>query len=165
MEPSAPPSPVATHSPVPRLGVALTERGSLQGEAAGAQVASNRQERPHIDMLLHHDSQRSSDHEGSRFQGLEEHHESPDGGRTGRHSPPPTLPVDISAGYYHVERLVRRGRHQGQIQYLEKWREYLNSENSWEFEAPLRQDCPDAVDAFDQKYQAPRHQTSGAPRQ
>ncbi|CEG41739.1 Chromo domain/shadow [Plasmopara halstedii] len=38
-----------------------------------------------------------------------------------------------------------------------KWREYPDYENSWEFEVPLWQDCPEVVDAYDQKdYDAPR---------
>ncbi|CEG36881.1 uncharacterized protein PHALS_04134 [Plasmopara halstedii] len=56
MEPSAPPLPAATHSPAPRLGVSPTERGSPQGEAAGARRAPNYQERPHSKMLLQHDA-------------------------------------------------------------------------------------------------------------
>ncbi|CEG45139.1 FOG: Transposon-encoded proteins with TYA, reverse transcriptase, integrase domains in various combinations [Plasmopara halstedii] len=77
MVPSAPPSHAATHLPALRLGVAPTECGCPQGDAAGARRASNHQERPHSDMLLQHDAQRRSDHEELRPQGLEEHHESP----------------------------------------------------------------------------------------
>ncbi|CEG43891.1 Heterochromatin-associated protein HP1 and related CHROMO domain proteins [Plasmopara halstedii] len=142
MAPRAPPLHAATHSPAPLLGVAPTERGSPHGEAAGARRAFNRQERSHSDMLLQHDGQRISDHEGPRLQGLEEQHESPDGGRPGHHRPPPEL-LDASGDvHYHVERLVGRRRRQGQTQYLVKWRGYPDSENPWEFEAPLRQDFP-----------------------
>ncbi|CEG41857.1 uncharacterized protein PHALS_12173 [Plasmopara halstedii] len=112
MEPSAPPLSTAVHSPAPRLGVATTESGSLQGEAAGTRRALNRQEHPHSNMLLQHDAQRSSDYEGPRPQGLEEHHESPDGGRPGRQRPPPTFLDENGDIHYHVERLVGRRRHQ-----------------------------------------------------
>ncbi|CEG44739.1 Heterochromatin-associated protein HP1 and related CHROMO domain proteins [Plasmopara halstedii] len=160
MAPSAPPLPAAMHSPAPRLAVAPTERGSPQGEAAGARRTLNHQERPHGVMLLQRDAQRSSDHESPHPQGLEVYRESPDGDRPGRHRPPPTLLDEIDDVHYHVERLVGRRRHQGQTIYLVKWREYPDSENSWEFETPLWQDHSDAVDAFDQEDQdAPRHQT------
>ncbi|CEG50067.1 hypothetical protein F444_21326 [Plasmopara halstedii] len=153
MEPSDPPLLAAMHLSAPQLEVAPTDSGSPQGEAAGARRAINRQERPHSDMLLQHDAQRSSDHKGPRPQALEERHESLDGSRPGRQCLPLTLLDDNGDVHYHVERLVRRRRHQGQTQYLVKWRGYPDSENLLEFETPLQQDCPDAVDAFDQKDQ------------
>ncbi|CEG43328.1 Heterochromatin-associated protein HP1 and related CHROMO domain proteins [Plasmopara halstedii] len=149
MEPSAPPLPAATHLPTPQLGVAPTERGSHQGMAAGARRAPNHQERPHSDMPLQHDAQPSFDHEGSHPQGLEEHRESPGGNRPSRHRQPPTLLDESGDVHYHVERLVGRRRYQGQTQYLVKWWGYPDSENSWEFETPLRQDCSGTVNAFD----------------
>ena len=39
----------------------------------------------------------------------------------------------------------------GSYQYLVKWRVYPDSENSWEFEIPLRQNCPYAVDVFEHR--------------
>ncbi|ETO99762.1 hypothetical protein F441_22818, partial [Phytophthora nicotianae CJ01A1] len=63
--------------------------------------------------------------------------------------PPPALLNGRGEPHYHVERLVARRRHRGRTQYLVKWRGYPHSQNSWEFELPLREDCPDVVDAYD----------------
>jgi hypothetical protein len=63
--------------------------------------------------------------------------------------PPAALLDEQGDLHYHVERLLARRRCQGQYQYRVKWRGYPHSENSWEFEVPLRHDCPDVVDAFD----------------
>ncbi|CAI5714511.1 unnamed protein product [Hyaloperonospora brassicae] len=65
--------------------------------------------------------------------------------------PPPTLLDEQGNRQFHVERLLKRRRRQGQYQYLVKWRGYPESENSWEFEVPLRQDCPYAVDVFEHR--------------
>jgi hypothetical protein len=70
--------------------------------------------------------------------------------------PPVALLDEQGDLHYHVERLLARRRCQGQYQYLVKWRGYPHSENSWEFEVPLRQDCPDVVDAFDRHDHQPR---------
>ena len=64
------------------------------------------------------------------------------------HQPPSTLLAEHGNLQFHVERLLKRRRHKGQHQYLVKWRGYPESENSWEFEVPLWQDCPFAVDVF-----------------
>ncbi|ETI29680.1 hypothetical protein F443_23204 [Phytophthora nicotianae P1569] len=63
--------------------------------------------------------------------------------------PPPALLDERGEPHYHVERLVARRRHRDRTQYLVKWRGYPHSQNSWEFEVPLREDCPDVVDAYD----------------
>ena len=67
------------------------------------------------------------------------------------HRPPPALLDEKGNLQFHVERLLKRRRHKGQYQYLVKWRGYPESENSWEFEVPLRQDCPYAVDVFERR--------------
>jgi hypothetical protein len=69
------------------------------------------------------------------------------------HRPPPTLLDEQGNRQFHVERLLQRRRRKGQYQYLVKWRGYPDSENSWEFETPLRQDCPYAVDVFEHRDQ------------
>ncbi|OWZ04155.1 hypothetical protein PHMEG_00023990 [Phytophthora megakarya] len=71
--------------------------------------------------------------------------------------PPPALLDEHGELYYHVERLMVRRRRQGRNQYLVKWRGYSHSQNSWEFEVPLRQDCPDVVDAYDRVHPMPGH--------
>ena len=68
-----------------------------------------------------------------------------------RYRPPPALLDEHGNPHFHVERVLRRRRRQGQTQYLVKWKGYPESENSWEFEIPLRQDCPYAVDAFERR--------------
>jgi hypothetical protein len=73
----------------------------------------------------------------------------PSGGGRAQARPPAALLDEQGGVHYHVERLLARRRCKGQYQYLVKWRGYPHSENSWEFEVPLRQDCPDVVDAFD----------------
>ncbi|ETI30508.1 hypothetical protein F443_22369, partial [Phytophthora nicotianae P1569] len=60
--------------------------------------------------------------------------------------PPPALLDERGEPDYHVERLVARRRHRGRTQYVVKWRGYPHSQNSWEFEVRLREDCPDAYD-------------------
>ena len=65
--------------------------------------------------------------------------------------PPPTLLDEQGNRHFHVERLLKRRRRQGQYQYLVKWRGYPESENSWEFEVPLGQDCPYALDVFEHR--------------
>ena len=73
--------------------------------------------------------------------------ESPAAGR-----PPHALLDEQGELHYHVERLMARRRRQGHTQYLVKWRGYPHSQNSWEFEVPLRQDCPDVVNAYDRDH-------------
>lgn len=63
---------------------------------------------------------------------------------------PSTLLDERGELHFHVERLLARRRHRDHTQYLVKWRGEPNSYNSWEYEVPLRQDCPEAVDAFNQ---------------
>ena len=64
--------------------------------------------------------------------------------------PPPALLDEQANRQFHVERVLGRRRRQGQYQYLVKWRGYVKSENSLEFEVPLRQDCSYAVDVYEQ---------------
>jgi hypothetical protein len=78
-----------------------------------------------------------------------EENSTPSGRSRAQHRPPAALLDEQGDLHYHVERLLARRRCQGQNQYLVKWRGYPHSQNSWEFEVPLRQDCPDVVDAFD----------------
>ncbi|KAG3066800.1 hypothetical protein PI125_g23788 [Phytophthora idaei] len=70
--------------------------------------------------------------------------------------PPPALLDEHGELHYHVECLVARRRRQGRTQYLVKWRGYPHPQNSWEFEVPLRQDCPDVVDAYDLAHPLPK---------
>ncbi|ETI34724.1 hypothetical protein F443_18839, partial [Phytophthora nicotianae P1569] len=80
--------------------------------------------------------------------------------------PPPALLDEHGEPHYHVERLVARRRHRGRTQYLVKWRGYPYSQNSWEFEMPLREDCRDVVDAYDVAHPLPiRHMVSRLRRQ
>ncbi|KAG4038549.1 hypothetical protein PC123_g25889 [Phytophthora cactorum] len=74
----------------------------------------------------------------------------------GEACPPPALLDEHGELHYHVERLMARRRRQGRTQYLVKWRGYRHSHNSWEFEVPLRQDCPDVVDAYDLAHPLPK---------
>ena len=67
--------------------------------------------------------------------------------------PPPTLLDEQGNQQFHVEKILQRRRRSGQYQYLVKWRGYPESENSWEFEILLRQDCPYAVDVFERRAQ------------
>ncbi|GMF28606.1 unnamed protein product [Phytophthora fragariaefolia] len=64
--------------------------------------------------------------------------------------PPPALLDKQGNRQFHVERILAKRRCRGHNQYLVKWRGYPHSENAWEFEVPLRQDCHGVVDAFDQ---------------
>ncbi|GMG18118.1 unnamed protein product [Phytophthora fragariaefolia] len=64
--------------------------------------------------------------------------------------PPPALLDEPGNRHFHVERILAKRRCRGHYQYLVNWRGYPHSENSWEFEVPLRQDCPGVVNAFDQ---------------
>ena len=57
---------------------------------------------------------------------------------------------------FDVERVLGRRRRQDQYQCLVKWKGNPESENSWEFEVPLRQDCPYAVDVYEQLAQGQR---------
>ncbi|KAG2780812.1 hypothetical protein PC129_g23664 [Phytophthora cactorum] len=74
----------------------------------------------------------------------------------GEPRPPPALLGEHGELHYHVERLVAQRRRQGRTQYLVKWRGYPHSQNPWEFEVPLRQDCPDIVDAYDLAHPLPK---------
>ena len=65
------------------------------------------------------------------------------------HRPPPALLDKQGNLQFHVEKILQRRRRHGQYQYLVKWRGYPESENSWEYEVPLLQDCPYAVEVFE----------------
>ncbi|KAI9906474.1 hypothetical protein PsorP6_002840 [Peronosclerospora sorghi] len=64
--------------------------------------------------------------------------------------PPPVLDTE-GTPHYHVERLMARRHHRGETQYLAKWKGYPHSQNSWEYETPLRQYCRDVVDALERE--------------
>ncbi|CCI50318.1 unnamed protein product [Albugo candida] len=68
--------------------------------------------------------------------------------------PPPALLDKQGNLHFHVEKVLARRRRHGQNQYLTKWRGYPESENSWEYEIPLRQDFPYAMDVFEHHRQA-----------
>ncbi|KAE8900547.1 hypothetical protein PF007_g10697 [Phytophthora fragariae] len=72
---------------------------------------------------------------------------------------PPALLDEHGELHYHVEGLLKRRQHRGHTQYLVQWR---GEPPSWEYEVPLRQDCPQAVDAFDRGH--PRRSTSSQPK-
>ncbi|KAG3121218.1 hypothetical protein PC116_g28182 [Phytophthora cactorum] len=74
----------------------------------------------------------------------------------GEARPPPALLDEHGELHYHVERLVARRRRHDYIQYLVKWRGYPHSKITWEFEVPLRQDCPDVVDDNDLAHPLPK---------
>ncbi|KAE9050484.1 hypothetical protein PR001_g2348 [Phytophthora rubi] len=61
---------------------------------------------------------------------------------------PPALLDEHGELHYHEERLHKRHQHRGHNQYLVQWR---GEPPSWDYEVPLRQDCPQAVDAFDRE--------------
>ncbi|GMF45615.1 unnamed protein product [Phytophthora fragariaefolia] len=113
--------------------------------AAGAASQSHRNndshadERPGRELGAHSNSERTQSPRST----------SPEASAAARR-PPPALLDEQGNHHYHMERILARRRCRGQNQYLVKWRGYSHSENSWEFEVPLRQDCPDVVDAFDQ---------------
>ncbi|ETP04581.1 hypothetical protein F441_18679, partial [Phytophthora nicotianae CJ01A1] len=80
--------------------------------------------------------------------------------------PHPALLGEHGEPHYHVECHVARRRHRGRTQYLVKWRGYPHSQSAWEFEMPLREDCPDVVDAYDLAHPLPiRHMGSRLRRQ
>ncbi|CEG44533.1 uncharacterized protein PHALS_00889 [Plasmopara halstedii] len=108
--PGAHPTHGVTNSSARRPGAAPTERDSAQRDAFGVQSASSSRGFPHSGMRHGQDAQQSSDGDGPCPGELEEHRESPDGGRPGRHRPPPTLLEENGDVHYHVERLVRRRR-------------------------------------------------------
>ena len=62
--------------------------------------------------------------------------------------PPPASLDEQGNLQFHVKKLLNRRHHKGQCRYLVKWRGYPESKNSWEFEVPLRQDYPYAVDVL-----------------
>jgi len=63
--------------------------------------------------------------------------------------PPPALLDPQGRKHYLVEALVQKRLRRGMRQFLVKWRGYPHSQNSWEPESVLREDCPDLVRAFD----------------
>ncbi|GMF57399.1 unnamed protein product [Phytophthora fragariaefolia] len=134
--------------------------------AAGAASQSHRNsdshadERPGRELGAHSNSERTQSPRST----------SPEASAAAR-LPPPGLLDEQGNHHYHVERILARRRCHGQNQYLVMWRGYPHSENSWEFEVPLRLDCPDVVDAFDQldqqrpKDSRPPRRSSRASRQ
>ncbi|GMF46155.1 unnamed protein product [Phytophthora fragariaefolia] len=86
--------------------------------------------------------------------------QSVDAVRPGRTSPPLRAPPPLlgseGALYYHVEKLLKRRRRNGQYQYLVKWRGYPGSRNSWEPGARLEEDCADIVAAFESAHEPGR---------
>ncbi|ETI53689.1 hypothetical protein F443_03400 [Phytophthora nicotianae P1569] len=75
--------------------------------------------------------------------------------------PPPALLDEHGESHYHVERYVAWRRRRYRTQYLAKWKGYPHSQNSWEFEVPLHEGCPDVVDAYALAHQLPMsHMTS-----
>ncbi|GMF64223.1 unnamed protein product [Phytophthora fragariaefolia] len=64
--------------------------------------------------------------------------------------PPPALLDEQGNRHFHVKRILAKRRCRGHNQYVVKWGGSPHSEKSWEFEVPLRQDCPGVVDTFDQ---------------
>ena len=69
------------------------------------------------------------------------------------HRSPPVLDNEQGNVQLHVERLLQNRRIHGQNQYLVQWLGYSESYSSWEFEIPLRQDYPYAVDVFERHSQ------------
>ena len=67
------------------------------------------------------------------------------------HRPPPVLIDEQGNVRFHVERILQERRRHGHNQYLVQWRGYPEVYNSWEFEVPLRQDCPFAVDVYERR--------------
>ena len=75
------------------------------------------------------------------------------GRHTGRHWPPPALLDEYGNIQFYVERFLQLLRLYGQYQYLVKYGGMPESENSREYEIPLRQNCPYAVDVFEYRDQ------------
>ncbi|KAG4054269.1 hypothetical protein PC123_g10625 [Phytophthora cactorum] len=71
--------------------------------------------------------------------------------------PPPAV-LD-ERGDIHISRGTPCGAASspGRTQYLVKWRGYPFSQNSWELEVPLREDCPNVVYAYDLAHPLPTH--------
>uniref|UniRef100_A0AAV1U905 Chromo domain-containing protein n=1 Tax=Peronospora matthiolae TaxID=2874970 RepID=A0AAV1U905_9STRA len=69
------------------------------------------------------------------------------------HRTPPALVDEPYDQQYHLERILQQRRRDGQYQYLVQKRRYPELENSWEYEVPLRQDFPYAVDVFERRIQ------------
>ena len=69
------------------------------------------------------------------------------------HRTPPVLLDEQGNVQFHVEKILRKRHHHGQNQFLVKWRGYPEAYKSWEFEVPLQQDCPYAVDVYERRVQ------------
>ena len=54
---------------------------------------------------------------------------------------------------FHVEKIFQIRRRHGHNQYLVKQRRYPEACNSWEYEVPLRQHSPFAVDIYERRVQ------------
>ncbi|ETP23500.1 hypothetical protein F441_03389 [Phytophthora nicotianae CJ01A1] len=72
-----------------------------------------------------------------------------------RHGLPPALLDEHGEPHYHGERYVAWRRRRYRTQYLAKWKGYPHSQNSWEFEVPLHEGCPDVVDGYALAHQLP----------
>ncbi|WP_369333299.1 chromo domain-containing protein [Xanthomonas vasicola] len=120
-------------------------------ESPGKQVASprSRAQPPHCEA-----------HSGLPEFGANADHSDRGGHAVFGRPPPPVLDTD-GTPHYHVERLMARRHHQGKTQYLVKWKGYPHSQNSWESETPLRQDCRDVVDAFERENPAQHQRLKG----
>ena len=69
------------------------------------------------------------------------------------HRPPPPLLDEKEDVQFHVEKILQKRRRHGQNQYLVKCRGYPKAYNSWEYEVPVSQDFPFAVDDCERRAQ------------
>jgi len=54
--------------------------------------------------------------------------------------------------YYIVEKLLKKRKYRGQVQYFVKWKGYPHSENTFEPREKLLEDVPDMVNKFDEEH-------------
>ncbi|XP_017014171.2 chromobox protein homolog 5 [Drosophila takahashii] len=55
---------------------------------------------------------------------------------------------------YIVEKILDRRHHRGEVQYLVKWLNYSDEDNTWELASDL--DCPTLVNSFESKFSLKR---------